>query len=46
MMAFFMQYSPDPYALDFAEQNGFVVADVLDRKMRRRKKSEYKTTFK
>uniref|UniRef100_H2YD23 Oxidation resistance protein 1 n=1 Tax=Ciona savignyi TaxID=51511 RepID=H2YD23_CIOSA len=29
LLAFFMQWNPDPYALDFAEQNGFVVMDPL-----------------
>uniref|UniRef100_H2XX66 Oxidation resistance protein 1 n=1 Tax=Ciona intestinalis TaxID=7719 RepID=H2XX66_CIOIN len=29
LLAFFMQWNPDPYTLDFAEQNGFVVMDPL-----------------
>ena len=27
-----MQWNPDPYALDFAEQNGFLAADLLEGK--------------
>ena len=39
-MAFFMQWSPDPYALDFAEQNGFVLAETLE--VKKKVKSESK----
>ena len=39
-MAFFMQWSPDPYALDFAEQNGFVLSETLEVKKKVKKESE------
>ncbi|CAK8685497.1 unnamed protein product [Clavelina lepadiformis] len=29
LLAFFTHWDPDPYAVDFAEQNGFIVFDVL-----------------
>nr|CAB3264612.1 oxidation resistance protein 1 [Phallusia mammillata] len=29
LLAFFMQWTPDPYAVDFAEQRGFVITDPL-----------------